>query len=246
MKQLYRDCNDDWPNWSINFPFVATKGATGDGLKLHRGDRGIIRLIGQKSGNIGVVITERANGQKCEAHGWVPKSCIQPGQGFPVTVEPYCDVVEPPVELPDSPCLEGSGSSVLAKTISGSLSAYHDIHKELPTVPRYLDGLLDSKDKVRQFTNKILVGIGKVNNGNLRRVLESNNFNIWDLRNASEDVQYNHRSGVYLQMYWELEGEPDGRTADIYIGSAANLQSGTTKAVATIFQRNFQVSTGNK
>lgn len=205
-------------NWPIDYPFVALRDFQPNqpipGLaRLNKDDRGRVTTRADNNGNICVELGHGLDGEP-GALGWVPLICIEIGKRRTVTEGPIVHIEEPHLTIRANEFQSGT-NNILANTISGILTAYHNHRETLPTEPPLLKDL--TPNKIQNLTVRIMHGIGYVSKELLNK-LASGQFTIDDIRRLSHDATKSSKAGIYLILYRAFHGKPS-RPGAIYTGS---------------------------
>lgn len=113
-------------------------------------------------GFVCVEILRDAKGNK-GAIGWAPIDHVEIGQRYPANDPAYLDVAEPQTADPGE--MHSDQADCLTKAINGLLGVFYTNRKDIRFVTRYIQLLLNSNQKVRDMTSRIILGIRKVKNG---------------------------------------------------------------------------------
>lgn len=206
--------------WPINYPAVVNLPFNPSAyflsrgfLRVNVGDEVQVRSKEDGFQNVCIRYPKDQKGRPGRI-GYVPIRILVIGNtrrvGSPLAV----DIGEPPRLA--STLVLGQGE-LLEKTVSGLLSSYLNNRAELPREPLYVSAKLGDPQRLIDFKNRILSGIHEIRNGTLFDVLNSGDFDVYDILKNSEDASNSTKRGIYGILY---DKYPDSRRRpELYIGS---------------------------
>ncbi|KAK5168074.1 uncharacterized protein LTR77_006642 [Saxophila tyrrhenica] len=203
-----RTTDSEWP---IGYPFVASRDFTlpapiPNVIAMRSGDHGKVTSKANTNGNICVQYPQDVSGNPGR-EGWVPRDDIRIGTSARIG-EPILIQID-----------QNASAGRSGKTVCGLLSAWYEGRGDLPTEPEVITDLLKSESDIRQQTNKIVVGVGKVSSG-LQQCLDRQDFTLWQLKGSAPDGEHDQHVGIYVIVHWDFIGQPE-REPEPYAGSTA-------------------------
>ena len=209
------------PNWPIEYPAIVRQDFTPNSnipgfIAARKDDE--VKVTSKVDSNGNICIQYPVNEQKQPGRrGWVARSILQVGKqrqiGDPMLVgigEPYWPHLAQKINPQQG--------TLLYRTVVGLVSSYYEHREDLPTKPYYTDRHLKTDQLIRKFAVKIMSGVTKVSK-TISGVLNSGNFTILDIRNASWDASTSRKIGIYVIAYSDYPAEPN--RVDIYVGSTS-------------------------